>query len=155
MLIIKLKEITSAVKQFIYKFKPGKFSITKFIEKRSNSANNYLWVLCTRIADAVGITKEEVYRRAVMEVGRYIQVHVDEDDLPRFKRGWEGQGLGYQVQEVGRNPAYVIVNAYYGSHLYDRLEMARLIENVSQDARALDIETKSEEEVRSLLESVV
>lgn len=154
-LILTLPEVSSDVRQFIYKFKPGKFEIKKLVEKRTNSANSYAWVLCDKIAQAVGITKEQVYRRAVTEVGVYDQLHVGAEELDHFKRIWEGQGLGYQVQEVGRNPAYVIINAYYGSHSYNSREMARLIENLTQDAMALDIETKSEEEVRSLLESVV
>ena len=152
-LILTLPDVSSDVKQLVYRFKPGKYELTKFVERRTKSANAYCWILCERIAQAVGLTKEEVYRRAVMEVGRYIQMHVDESDLKRFTRQWEGQGLGYQVQEVGRNPAYVIVNAYYGSHLYDVKEMARLIDNLTEDARALDIETRPEEEVKSLLES--
>lgn len=154
-LILTLPEISSDVRQFVYKFKPGKYELKKFIEKRTNSANAYCWVLCDKIAQAVGLTKEQVYKRAIEEVGVYDQLHVGEEELGHFRRIWEGQGLGYQVQEVGRNPAYVIINAYYGSHSYNAKEMARLIENLTEDARALDIETKSEEEVRSLLESVV
>lgn len=152
-LILTLLGPCQEARRLTYMFKPGNYELKKAPQKRTLDANAYAWVLCTKIAEAVGITKEEVYRRAVSEVGSYIQMHVDSDDMARFKKQWEGQGLGYQVQEVGRNPAYVIVNAYYGSHLYDSREMARLIDYLIQDARAMDIETMPEEELQSLLDS--
>lgn len=152
-LILTLTGPGQEARLLAYMFKPGNYELKKAPQKRSLDANAYCWTICTKIAEAVGITKEEVYRRAVSEVGSYIQMHVDEADMARFRRQWEGQGLGYQVQEVGRNPAYVIVNAYYGSHLYDSREMARLIDYLIQDARSLDIETMPEEELKSLLES--
>ena len=46
-------------------FRPGEFDIRRVGKKRSLDANSYMWVLCGKIADAVGITKEEVYRRNI------------------------------------------------------------------------------------------
>ena len=152
-LILTLREVTAAVKRLVYKFKSGDYDLTKHIEKRSNEANKYMWQLCTKIGDAIGQTKEEVYLHAVQEKGRYIQCHVDQSDLKRFTKQWEEGGLGYQVQLVGETPAFVIVNAYYGSHLYDRKEMSLLIDYLIEDARSLDIETMPEEELQSLLTS--
>ena len=152
-LILTLPAATSEARKLVYQFKAGNYELKRAAVRRTLDANAYCWTLCTKIAEAVGTTKEQVYRRAVTEVGSCIQMHVDEDDLPRFSKQWEGQGLGYQVQEVGRNPAYVIVNAYYGSHLYDTHEMSVLIDNLIQDAKALDIETMPEEELQSLLNS--
>ena len=37
-------------------------------KKRSVDANSYCWVLCDKIAQAVGITKEEVYRKHIHDV---------------------------------------------------------------------------------------
>jgi hypothetical protein len=40
---------------------------------------------------------------------------------------------------------------YYGSSTYDTAQMSRLINNIIEECRQLGIETKSEEEVQSLL----
>lgn len=151
-LILSLSAPAEA-RKLVYKFKPGNYELTKSAVRRSLDANRYAWVLCDSIARAVGLTKEEVYRTAVRDVGRYITLHVDQKDLPRFTKQWEGQGLGYQVELVGSVPAYSIVNAYYGSHLYDTDEMCRLIDYLIEDARSLGIETMPEEELNSLLSS--
>ena len=140
-------------RKLIYKFKPGDYELTKAVKKRSKDANAYMWQICEKIAQAVGITKEEVYRRAVTEVGSYYEFDIKDHDLPDFKRRWEGQGLGYQVKDVGSVFDYHTVHAYYGSHLYDTQEMKRLIDYLIEDARAMDIETMPEEELKSLLES--
>lgn len=152
-LILTLKAVTAEVRRLVYKFKPGNWEIVRKAKKRSLDANAYCWVLCDKIACAVGITKEEVYRRAVLEKGKFIQCHVGSEDLARFIKAWEGNGIGYQVQIVGNYPAFTIVNAYFGSHLYDSTEMARLIDYLIEDAKSMDIETMPEEELKSLLES--
>lgn len=46
---------------------------------------------------------------------------------------------------------YDAVCLYYGSSTYDRAEMARLLDDLIEDAEALGIETKSPEEVDRLL----
>lgn len=40
---------------------------------------------------------------------------------------------------------------YYGSSTYDTAQMRRLIENIQEECRLQGIETKSAEEVQSLL----
>ena len=45
-------------------------------KSRSQNANSYLWVLCDKIARVVRTTKEEVYRKAIREVGVFNDVAV-------------------------------------------------------------------------------
>ena len=152
-LTLTLSAPFAIARRWVYKFKPGEYEITKTTKKRSKDANSYCWILCDKIAQAVGITKEEVYRDAVKAVGRYLTCYVVSKDLDRFVKQWEAQGLGYQVEVIGTLPAQTIVHAYYGSHLYDTQEMTRLIDYLIQDAKSLDIDTMSEEELASLLAS--
>lgn len=140
-------------RKLVYKFKPGDYDLTKVTRKRSIDANAYCWILCEKISRAVGLTKEDVYRNAIMEVGKYITCFLTDQDIERFTKAWKAQGLGYQVQTVGETATGKIVHAYYGSHLYDTQEMCRLIDQLIQDAKALDIETMPEEELQSLLSS--
>ena len=140
-------------RKLVYKFKPGEYELTKKTKKRSKDANAYLWTLCDRIAQAVGITKEEVYREAVLDYGQFIECSVSGNDSRRFIKQWKSQGIGYQTQIVGAVGNSIIIHAYYGSHLYDTAQMARLINGVIEEARGMDIETMPEEELQSLLSS--
>ncbi len=44
-------------------------SIKKYRPKRSLDANAYAWVLMDKLAEAMGITKVEVYRGAIRKIG--------------------------------------------------------------------------------------
>lgn len=132
--------------------------IKKFFKKRSLDANAYCWVLCDKIAkelckDGVVITKEQVYKDAILQIGTFEPFIAQESTLDRLKRIWEKQGLGFLVQEVSRKDKCVKVHCYYGSSTYDSKEMSLLIEVIIQLAKSLNIETKSQSEIDSLLKS--
>lgn len=129
----------------------------KWYKKRSLDANAYCWALCNNIANELsksGITtKEEVYRDAILQVGSFEPFIVQEKTFEKFKRIWEKQGLGFLVQEISRQDKCIKVNCYYGSSTYDSKEMSLLIEILIQLAKSLNLETKSQSEINSLLES--
>ena len=131
--------------------------LKKWYKKRSLDANAYCWVLCDKIAKELskdGITtKEEIYKDAILQVGTFEPFIVQEKTFENFKRMWEKQGLGFLVQEVSRKDKCVKVNCYYGSSTYDSKEMSLLIEILIQLAKSLNLETKSQNEINSLLES--
>ena len=115
-------------------------------------------MLCDKIAkkitteDAV-VTKEDVYKDAVLQIGSYEPFIVQEASYEKFKRIWGKQGLGFLVQEVSRKDKCIKVHAYYGSSTYDSKEMSLLINLLVELAKSLNIETKSDAEINSLLES--
>lgn len=78
---------------------------------------------------------------------------IEEKAFEDFKRIWERQGLGFLVQEVSRKDKCIRVNCYYGSSTYNTKEMSLLIELLVQQAKELNIETKPQAEIESLLES--
>lgn len=128
----------------------------KHRNKRSVDANAYCWVLCDKIAkkltveDAV-LTKEDIYRDAIRNIGTFEPMIVEEKAFENFKRIWEKQGLGFLIQEVTRKDKCVKVHCYYGSSTYNTKEMNLLIELLKQEAKNLGIETKTKEEIESLL----
>lgn len=133
-------------------------SIKKWFKKRSLDANAYCWVLCDEIAKELSkegqvITKENVYQDAVLQIGTFESMIVSEKAFENFKRIWERQGLGFLVQEVSRKDKCVKVHCYYGSSTYNSKEMSLLIEYIVQNAKNLNIETKTKEEINSLLRS--
>ena len=115
-------------------------------------------MLCDKIAkkitteDAV-VTKEDVYKDAVLQIGSYEPFIVQEASYEKFKRIWGKQGLGFLVQEVSRKDKCVKLHCYYGSSTYNSKEMSLLINLLVELAKSLSIETKSDAEINSLLES--
>lgn len=141
------------VKRFVYKFKPGDYDITKAKRKRSLDANAYAWVLITKIADAMGVDKESVYRHAICETNQFEHFYVRNDCVESWQRVWSQKGLGWVVQVIDEGEEYSLCFAYYGSSAYDTAAMSKLIDGLTQDCRALEIETEPQEYVDSLLAS--
>lgn len=126
--------------------------------KRSLDANDYLWVLCTKIAEKLQdgktmVTKEEVYRKHIEAVGKYEPLAIAEDAVERFLMIWARNGTGWLAKVVdSKLDGCKKVFAYYGSSVYDTKEMSRLIDSVIEDARALGIETMPPAELDALLD---
>lgn len=162
-LILKLKgskEPTGKILNYIGKKLAGNkeaiLKVDEYHPKRSLNANAYLWVLCGKIAELVGSTKEEVYQKCVNEAGQYEIVPIKREDIKKYKRMWESQGIGYMTEVLGeckRTKGYMNVIRYYGSSTYDSKQMATLIDNVVQECEELGIETIPPEELKSLCEA--
>ena len=115
--------------------------IKKHRRRRSKNANDYLWVLCEAIAKDQGVTKEEVYRRQIREVGVYEPLPLRVDAIEKFAAAWGEKGIGWFIDVVDDSfPGYKKVFAYYGSSTYDTEQMSRVIGAAQEDARALGIE---------------
>ena len=103
--------------------KPLYFTLTDKRPKRSINANNLCWELCTQIAKAITppIPKEEVYRRAIHDVGEFTQLMIREDALEAFQEAWSAKGTGWFVERVDDAPLrdHIIAFAYSGSSTYD------------------------------------
>lgn len=130
----------------------------KHREKRSLNANAYCWVLCDKIAkelskDGTIVTKEKVYQDAILQIGSFEPMIVEEKAFENFKRIWEKQGLGFLIQEVSRKDKCVKVFCYYGSSTYNTKEMSLLINILIELAKTLNLETKTQAEIDSLLKS--
>ena len=121
-------------------------------KKRSLNANSFLWVVCDQIAQVIHSTKEEVYRIAITEVGRFIEMSfTSKKDMDDFIRWWTDKGVGWIVEMVDEE--LMIVHAYIGSSRYNVQEMSVLLDNVLESARELGISTRSDEEIDSLIRS--
>lgn len=145
---------TKDAARFMYHFHPGLYAIDKAKKKRSLDANAYLWVLVGKIAAAVGIPTDEVYRNAIRDAGEFTPLPIRADAVEEFSRVWGTKGTGWFVDilDDSKLPGYKLVRAYNGSSSYDTKQMSRLIDYVVQDAKSLDIETMTERELSLLKE---
>lgn len=141
-------------RRFVYGFKPGEYDISPAKKKRSLNANAYAWRLINDIALAVRETPEMVYREALKNVPNICEVLCVQDKaVDSMERLWTRDHIGRRVErEQSRIKGCTNLYIYYGSSDFDTRQMAMLIDGLIQDARALGIETRPEEEIRSLLE---
>jgi hypothetical protein len=129
--------------------------VGKFKQKRSLDANAYCWTLIGKIAEKTKVPKEEVYREAIRGIGgNYDVVCIKEDAADSLRSAWERNGIGWQTEVMlSKLDGCTNVLLYYGSSTYDTEQMSRLISNIQQDCKALGIETRSKEEIDSLLKN--
>ena len=140
--------------RWLYNFKPGDYEIKVKRKKRSLDANAYCWLLLDKIAAAVRLPVEEVYRRELMEIGGASEVVcVQERAVERLNALWAQKGLGWVCEPFpSKVPGCVNVRLHYGSSAFDTHQMSVFIDHLIDEARTLGIETRPEEEVRSMLE---
>lgn len=157
MVILELNEKQTALEMVNALQGADKISVKvdKFRKKRSLDANAYCWVLIGKIAEKTGISPQDVYRAAVKDVGGNYEVAcVKTEAVESLCRVWGWNGIGWQVDtSPSKLEGCTNVILYYGSSTYDSAQMSRLINIIVQDCEQLGIETKSAEEIQSLLKS--
>lgn len=126
--------------------------LTKYREKRSLDANAYMWLLISKLQEKLDIPKEEIYKDAIKNIGVYEVIPVKNEAVERFIQAWKHNGLGWICETTkSKLEGFTNVLAYYGSSTYNTKEMSRLIELIVQECNQLNIETKSKNEIDSLL----
>lgn len=149
-------EKTSAIDDFLAKQVNGILQVTieKPSKKRTLTANNYLWRLCDDIAKALTTDKTAVYRALIRRVGVFDYVLVKSQAAERFRANWENKGLGWFTEEVlykDRDARQFM--AYYGTSVYTREQIARVIDEAEDECRSIGLDTLSSKEKKELLEA--
>lgn len=131
--------------------KDKKFEIKEHKTKRSLNANAYAWTLIGKIANAIGNTKEEVYKEYIKNKGIYRIITIDEKAAPTFIKVWEDRGLGWLCERSETKIAGLVdVIAYYGTSSYNTKQMANFIDYIVQEAKELGVETLTPDEIERL-----
>ena len=141
--------------QWLETFKAGRYEIKPYSEPRSRNANSYCWLLCDKIASKLGgsYTKEDIYRRAVKDVGIYkLFEGLKPDQAATLAAGWQKIGIGWVAEtDWEQDGETQWVRAYYGSSVYNRKQMSRLIDYIVEDAKSIGVPTDPTEKIESLL----
>lgn len=129
--------------------------IKKRNPKRSKTANDFCWAICADIGKAITppVPKEEVYRKAIRDVGEYEPLPIREDAVKTFQNRWAAKGTGWfaEVIDDSKLPGYKLVFAYYGSSTYDTASMSRLIDYLVDDARQMGLPIPARKEQEEML----
>ena len=148
-----LETTDPTARKLAYGFKPGEYELVKSKKRRSLDANAYAWTLIDKIAAAVRITKTEVYRNAIKDIGGVSDtVCVKDEAVEKLRAGWSKNGLGWQTDIMqSKIPGCTNVVLYYGSSSYSTHQMSVLIDQLIEDAKALGIETMPQDRLEALL----
>ncbi len=137
--IPKLIEISKGLKED----KEYVIEVKEYREKRSLSANAYCWTLIDKLAEKTKISKTEIYRDAIKNIGGNSEtVCVVNEAVEKLINGWQHNGLGWIAEKCdSKIKGCTNIILYYGSSTYDTKQMARLIDNIIQECKQQDIET--------------
>lgn len=126
--------------------KDKEFEIKEYKPKRSRNANNYAWLLLTKIADVLRLDKEEVYLDMLKHYGQSEMVSVlSEIDVKGYFKYYEKVG-----ETVLNGKEFSHYKIFKGSSEYNSKEMAIFIDGVVQEAKQLDIDTITPAELDKL-----
>lgn len=124
-----------------------KYELNKYKEKRSLNANNYAWALMVEIGNKLNLSKEEVYKQMLMDYGQSAMISVLSNvDISSYFKYYNEAG---RTELNGKE--FVHYKIYKGSSEYNTKEMSILINGIVQECKQLDIETKTDEEIKSLI----
>lgn len=157
-LFIEVDEDTSSLFQMVdelMKHDKVLIKFDKFRKKRSLDANAYAWVLIGKIAEKTNVPKTEVYQNAIRCIGgNYEIVCVQDKALESLCQMWQRNGIGWVTDTMpSKIDGCTNVFLYYGSSVFTVDQMQRFIESIKQDCISLGIETKSQAEIDSLINS--
>ena len=125
------------------------YEIKEHREKRSLNANNYAWHLITEIGNKLGMSKEDVYMQMLQDYGQSEMVSVVSSiDVKDYFKYYKEAG---KSELNGKE--FTHYKIYKGSSEYNTHEMSILIDGIVQECNQLGIETKSDDEIRSLIEN--
>ena len=126
-------------------------TVKKYSESRTNKANAYLWALLNEIGNVLRESKEDIYLDMLKQYGQGGAVSVDERFEDNFRRTYKyNEYLGASSLNGKLFKHY---RFWVGSSEYSREEFSILLDGVIREAQNLGIETKTKEEIESLLRS--
>lgn len=114
-------------------------NIKEAVPVKSQSANAFLWYLCEEIAREIRSTKEEVYRDVIRNAGKFEVLSVPKFMWEKEVEKWKSNGIGWQVDIISEDEEYIEAIFYPGTSTYNKTEMNRLLNYVTDEADNLDI----------------
>lgn len=148
---LQLQQEIAELKQVIAKGKELSVEVKQYRVKRSLDANSYFWVICSKIADILRTSKEELYIEMLKKYGqrepKLISVVSDAVDII-FRATRNHCYIVGESELSGKTFKHVAI--LIGSSQYDSKQMSILIDGAVSDAKELGIETMTPDELARL-----
>lgn len=125
------------------------YEVTRYHKKRSLDANAYCWVLCTKIADVVMSTKDDIYLQMIHEYAPSMLIPVmSETEVKGYFKYYEF----FQTSTINAVPADYY-KVFKGSSDMNAYEMALFLDHIIEECHDLGIETMTPNEIQRLKET--
>ena len=136
------------ISKYLWKLdKEKKYELKEIKDKRSLNSNSYCWYLCTKIAEVLNSTKDEIYLHELKRYGQVLLISVPKGKRPDgYFKYYE-----YEGRRLLNNVQLDFYKVFKGSSEYDSKEMSVLINGIVEDAKELDIETLDDISIRELI----
>ena len=122
-------------------------------QKYSLNALNYAWQLMDKIAKSINSTKQEVYMEMLSKVGEFIYTLALPENAPKSGEAYRlviDRGETVMVNQKGKTFCFHTYQCYKCIHAYDSKEMAVFIDEIVYEAKGLDIETETPDELERI-----
>lgn len=120
--------------------------IEPFREKRSLNANSYAWALIGKMADKLRANKEDVYLSMLKQYGQSAMISVLSDiQISKYVKYYEEAG-----ESTLNGKLFKHYKVYKGSSEFDTREMSILIDGIVYEAKALEIQTETPQELAKM-----
>ena len=120
--------------------------LKKHRERRSQSQNSYCWELIGKLADAMRMSKEEMYLQMLESYGQSLLIPVELGKKPDgYIKYYKYHGRSIINEKVA--DWYII---YKGSSEFNTKEMSIFIDGIIQECSNLGIPTLTEEQIKSM-----
>ena len=122
------------------------FEIKEKKKNRTLTQNSYAWELITQLANALKLSKEDLYLKMLEDYGQSSLISVKTDiDISGFVKYYK---------EVGRSTLngteFKHIRIYKGSSQFDTYEMGIFIDGIIHECESVGIPTLTKEQVNNL-----
>lgn len=119
--------------------------VSRHTEKRSLSANAYLWVLCDKIAKHPHIKSDKwtIYLMMLKEAGVFCDCQIRREALDTLKTRFR------YIEILDEDDYSFVVRCYFGSSTYNSREMGDLLDKVKEEAMSLGIDVWTDDEIKA------
>lgn len=127
-------------------YQEWELKVEKVKKRRSLDSNAYCWVLINKIADVLRSSKEEVYLDMLKQYGQSTIISVLADiEVKGFFKYYEVFGSG-----TVNGKLFTHYKVFKGSSEFDTKDMAILIDGVISEAKELNVETETPENIEKM-----
>lgn len=132
------------VRRFLedYKGKDLAIDFKIYREMRSNEANKYMWVLITKIAQALNNKVPEIYMNMIRDYGIQYEMVIPRSANPSH--------LFDYYKRIRRGKLRTRYHVYIGTSHYDTKQMSKFIDGVIYEAKELGIETMTPRQIAEM-----
>ena len=138
--------------------------IDYFKEKRSLTANGYMFLLIDKIANKIGTNKNDLYVNMIVGYGvKYENMFMTYEAFQTFDKMYSAtattvkhnSSLCRVIKQYPKgDKEWVEFETYIGSSCYDKKQFSRLLDGVISDAKLQGIEVMSPQEIQSLIDKM-